>query len=531
MSDFISHVAAIGIGVAITLYLVGGFNNNNNGDATSDAKKGGKGSSNSNSNGSANNAGPKKRNRKKTKKKAAPAKAAAAAAVVAEKQTAKVQAPVVEPAPVAKEPEAAVLVPKATPTATASATATATPTATPTPTPATGGKKNKKKKNKKQPAAAVAAANPAPVAVAAPTATATATPTPAATPTAPVVVPLQPRTEREEEAWATIPSKSKKKKTAAQKKQQAALAAASLAASGAAAAAAASLTVTIDASRVGIVIGPRGATMNSIQEKTGTKLDVNAPAKPEDGGGASAGASAASNGQFRPVVNGSSSSSNKAKATVVVSEGTPEMQQVAKRAVLELADRGYATLLQAEGFGESSVSVHPRFLSEIVGSQGKTIKAIQTALDVKLTIPKTEWSPKQPQIGNSEPSCRIGIAGDLPANVKTAKQVIRDLCQYHHHEITHPGFVHQEVNVPTEFFHCVIGTRGSEIKHIRGNYKVEVYMPSNESWCTTDNVLCVGKSNDVEKAINYIKLLMERDTELREQKYSDEHFGDDAEGW
>jgi len=525
MSDFVSHVAAIGIGVAITLYLVGGFNNNNNGDATSDAKKGGKGSSNSNSNGSANNAGPKKRNRKKTKKKAAPAKAAAAAAVVAEKQTAKVQAPVVEPAPVAKEPEAAVLVPKATPTATASATATATPTATPTPTPATGGKKNKKKKNKKQPAAAVAAANPAPVAVAAPTATATATPTPAATPTAPVVVPLQPRTEREEEAWATIPSKSKKKKTAAQKKQQAALAAASLAASGVAAAAAASLTVTIDASRVGIVIGPRGATMNSIQEKTGTKLDVNAPAKPEDG----AGAGAASNGQFRPVVNGSSSSSN--KATVVVSEGTPEMQQVAKRAVLELADRGYATLLQAEGFGESSVSVHPRFLSEIVGSQGKTIKAIQTALDVKLTIPKTEWSPKQPQIGNSEPSCRIGIAGDLPANVKTAKQVIRDLCQYHHHEITHPGFVHQEVNVPTEFFHCVIGTRGSEIKHIRGNYKVEVYMPSNESWCTTDNVLCVGKSNDVEKAINYIKLLMERDTELREQKYSDEHFGDDAEGW
>jgi len=140
-------------------------------------------------------------------------------------------------------------------------------------------------------------------------------------------------------------------------------------------------------------------------------------------------------------------------------------------------------------------------------------------------------TPYHTQIGNSEPSCRIGIAGDLPANVKTAKQVIRDLCQYHHHEITHPGFVHQEVNVPTEFFHCVIGTRGSEIKHIRGNYKVEVYMPSNESWCTTDNVLCVGKSNDVEKAINYIKLLMERDTELREQKYSDEHFGDDAEGW
>jgi len=91
--------------------------------------------------------------------------------------------------------------------------------------------------------------------------------------------------------------------------------------------------------------------------------------------------------------------------------------------------------------------------------------------------------------------------------------------------------IHQEVYVPQEFFHCVIGTRGSEIKHIRGNYKVDVYMPSAESWCTTENVICVGKPNDVEKAISYIKLLMDRDSELREQKYSDEAYGDDSYGW
>jgi hypothetical protein len=44
------------------------------------------------------------------------------------------------------------------------------------------------------------------------------------------------------------------------------------------------------------------------------------------------------------------------------------------------------------------VTVHPRFLAEIVGAGGKTIKAIQSALDVKLTIPKTDWTPKTVQV-------------------------------------------------------------------------------------------------------------------------------------
>jgi hypothetical protein len=114
----------------------------------------------------------------------------------------------------------------------------------------------------------------------------------------------------------------------------------------------------------------------AIQEKTGTKLDVNAP-KPDD-----------TNGGVK-----------KAKASIVITEGTtPEMQGLARKAVLELADRGYAALLQAEGFGETTVTVHPRFLAEIVGAGGKTIKAIQSALDVKLTIPKTDWTPKTVQV-------------------------------------------------------------------------------------------------------------------------------------
>lgn len=327
------------------------------------------------------------------------------------------------------------------------------------------------------------------------------------------VVPLQPRVVVEEE-WSTIPVQKKKKRP-----KKVSPVRTELAESAAETASVLKETVTIDAARVGIIIGPKGETMKKIEEKAGVRLDVNAP-KPEEalGGGGN---------QFRPVVGGRSK--KKQTATVIITEGTTEAQMIAKKAVLELADRGYAALLQSESFGEASVSIHPRYLSEIVGTKGKIINAIQDELEVKLTIPKTEWNPKSVQVGNQIPSCRVGVAGDDPKNVKLAKQVIKDICNYHYHEITHPGMSHQEVFVPQEFFHCVIGARGSEIKHIRGNFKVDVYMPNAES--VSENVICVGRPNDVERAITYIKTLMDRDTDLREQKYSDDHFGDDSYGW
>ena len=155
----------------------------------------------------------------------------------------------------------------------------------------------------------------------------------------------------------------------------------------------ASERVTIDASRVGIIIGPKGATMNAIQEKTGVKLDVNAPKlddAPNGGGGGG-------NNQFRPVRNGNM---KKQTATIIITGGTnnDSSRVIAKKAILELADRGYASLLMGDQFGESTISVHPRDLSKIVGPGGKIIKSIQSELNVKLTIPKSDWTSKTIQV-------------------------------------------------------------------------------------------------------------------------------------
>jgi hypothetical protein len=347
MSDFTTHLVAIGVGVVIALLIVGG----------SQKKEGSAAASTAAADAPAKTAA-KKRNKKKNKKKAANSEPATTAA---SKPAPKPPAP--KPKPPVKE------TPKEAPKEKAVAKAAPAP-------PQNGGKKNKNK-NKKNGAASTTNGTPKTAPAPAPA------PAPVVRPE-PTFTPLQPRNVVEE-AWATIPTKSKKKKNS---KNQAAAAAASGTASAVPTETKASVSVTIDASRIGIIIGPKGATMNAIQEKTGTKLDVNAPKLEE--------AASGSGSQFRPVVGGKSKKS--AKATVIITEGSPEAKQVAKKAILELADRGYATLLQAEGFGESSVGVHPRFLSELVGPGGSIIKAIQSELDVKLTIPKTDWTPKTMQV-------------------------------------------------------------------------------------------------------------------------------------
>lgn len=327
-------MAAIAIGVAIAVFFLGGDKTKTVAETAS---------------APAPSTGAKKK-KKKNKKKSKADIAAPAPAVVEEKPKAPEPTPKVEePAPVVEEKKA------------------------PVAPPANGGKKKKNKK-KQNGAATNGAAKPAPAPAPAPAPPKETKPAPKPMP---AIVPLQPRIVVEEE-WATIPKKSKKKK-----KPVVAAAAPAPAEAAKPEAPKASVTVSIDASRVGIIIGPKGATMNAIQEKTGTKLDVNAP-KPDENGG----------NQFRPVVGGKS----KAKATIVITDGTSEGMKAAKKAILELADRGYAALLQAEGFSENSVSVHPRFLSEIVGTGGKIIKAIQSELDVKLTIPKTDWTPKTMQV-------------------------------------------------------------------------------------------------------------------------------------
>ena len=468
-SNTVTHVAAIVVGVLVTLVLVGSFSSKPVDDSTSNKSV----SANNNNNSSEGQS----KKKKKKKSKAAKKSTATNSGDSTEEPSA---------AAAKKEEEAAGADKENANTANNSNN--------------NGGKKKAKKKKNKAGGAANGSngaaakekeANNTSNGGATPAAAATAKPTPATTASNNIGTWQTPAPVEEE--WNSVGDSKKKKKKATVKT---ASVTASTTATPAAAAATTTDSITVDAKKIGIIIGPKGATMIALQEATGCKLDINAPSKDD-------------------------APNNRAtKAGVVITGPDKESIQAAKKAVQELATKGYATILQSENFGEYGTEVHPRYLSEIVGPNGRTIQAIQKTLSVKITIPPTDWKPNRKDAMVVKPAL-VGIAGSKD-NAKTAKAVIQSLVKYHHHEITHPGMIHEEVHVPREFFHCVIGIRGSEIKHIRGNYKVDLYMPNEDS--VSENVLVVGRQANVDKAISYIQLLMDRDAESRDQKYSDEYY-------
>ena len=307
-----------------------------------------------------------------------------------------------------------------------------------------------------------------------------------------------------DDGWAVAgqaaKKKKKKKKAAAPKPAPEEVAAAAAAAEEAAPAKTeTSVSVQIDAKKAGIVIGSKGATMQAIEAALDVKLDINAPARDDP----------------KPSPT----------ATVIITADEANTGGIAraKSAIKELCTKGYTAITEAPGFCEQYVSVHPRCLAEIVGPGGKNIKALQSGLDIKITIPNSEWNPRDPdpKIGN----CRVGLAGNRE-NCIAGKKAIQELTRYHHTELTHPGWVHEEKEVPQEFFHCIIGRGGSEIKHIRGNFQAEVYLPNADSY--SSNVVVVGRQQNVDRAIAHIDRLIERDTEQRERKYDDDV---DDEAW
>lgn len=219
-----------------------------------------------------------------------------------------------------------------------------------------------------------------------------------------------------------------------------------------------STTVVVPEKQIGIVIGPRGAKIKAIQEKTGvTRIDT----------------------QCDPWV----------------ISGDPAKILVAKQAIEELATKGYCPLLY-ENFAENMVSVHPSVFPDLIGKEGVVIRKIKEDLGVEVTIPKV------PPSAPPSKKFKVTLAGSSES-VEKAKNCINDIVMYGHSELTHPGVTHQEMEVDAWAYRYIIGTKGSELRHIQKNYHVKVSIPREHS--ANQNVLVVGEPRDVERAKAYIE--------------------------
>ena len=141
------------------------------------------------------------------------------------------------------------------------------------------------------------------------------------------------------------------------------------------------------------------------------------------------------------------------------------------------------------------------YLPEVIGKQGCCIKAIQDHFGVRLNVPPGASREDSTNV-------KIGIAGPVE-KVILAKALIKEIAMYYHSEVTHPGVVHAEMpDIPSISYNLIIGSKGSEIRHIQANFKVTVQIPNANSNCK--NLLVIGPPSNVEAAAAYIRKIVKQ---------------------
>lgn len=125
-------------------------------------------------------------------------------------------------------------------------------------------------------------------------------------------------------------------------------------------------------------------------------------------------------------------------------------------------------------------------------------------------------------------STKITIAGSREG-VALAKQIIKEITEVFHHSITHPGVVHNTVAVPERYYNVIIGTKGSEIRHIQNNFKVSVKIPNETS--SFRDVMVLGQPAECEAAIRYIQKLVEKVQEKEQMREQEKFAGEEEESY
>lgn len=252
----------------------------------------------------------------------------------------------------------------------------------------------------------------------------------------------------------------------------------------AAAAPANSKSIHVPQEKIARIIGPKGATINMIKDKTGCKIDA------------------------------------KGEEFTISGEDAADVAK-AELAIKEMVEKGFMSLAY-DDFQQCEVMAPPSSFPDIIGKGGCIIIAIKNEYKVEINIPAVPKTSKKP--------AGISVAGSK-AQVDEAKKCIEDIVQYYHHKTTHPGEDHVEISDLAGWeYSFIIGKGGSQLKHIQNNYKVRVYIPRETS--QNQNVVIVGAKVDCERAEKFIRAEIAKANEVQTDKRkdkADDHWGDEEE--
>merc|ERR1719215_1443001 len=138
-----------------------------------------------------------------------------------------------------------------------------------------------------------------------------------------------------------------------------------------------SVSIRVPEAKIGRVIGPKGANLKLIQDKTGIdRIDTNGE-------------------------------------TFTIS-GKPGTTAAAHAALTELVEKGYMSLAY-DNFSEIGCMAHPSTFPDIIGSKGAVIIKLKEELNVEVSIPPVPKGTTGPK------KYKIGIAGSKEASEKAQK--------------------------------------------------------------------------------------------------------------
>jgi rRNA processing protein Krr1/Pno1 len=208
----------------------------------------------------------------------------------------------------------------------------------------------------------------------------------------------------------------------------------------------------VDPKFYGRIIGSAGATLNALQDGTGTEINV--PRR----------------------------DANHRMVTIV---GSKEGTKLAQQYIKELVSKGYCKLTDPD-MTSTVVKVPGKQHMAIVGTGGATIRTLQTATNTRINLPSRESKSEEIEV--------LGAAQD----VAQAVAAIRELVQDGFSSITHEGWIKYPVAVDPVHFRTIIGKGGATIKSIQSTSGCKVNIPQASS--VDQKVYICGPLNGVDHA-------------------------------
>lgn len=206
------------------------------------------------------------------------------------------------------------------------------------------------------------------------------------------------------------------------------------------------------------LIGIKGATLQLLQTTTGAKIDI---------------------------------PKRETNSSIVTLSGPPEAVARCRGAIDSMVRLGYSSITHP-GQVHDEFTIDPKQFGVIIGPNGSTMKAIQSATSTRINLPKKDST-----------STKCVVIG-AKADVRAARQCIRDLCNDGFSPLIHIGIIKQTVEYPSEKLALLIGPKGQTIKSIQGNTKTKI----NTSSGIPDCVTVIGSAEGCAQAAKEIQRLL-----------------------